>query len=156
MNNRAVVVGDGRNGTTEVPTYDWGSMLSNFFVKFDSILSTHYFNIGNGKITAKQYIEDPRARVVSILKPSAAELTPTELPDVIVPPGLNVTRQWYLFEQIREFCKENCRDLVCPKPKTAKPTGRTSFVSCNTYCELLTTVIVVNSQVENPLVSTPL
>ena len=93
---------------------------------------------------------------MSILKPSAAELTPTELPDVIVPPGLNVARQWYLFEQIREFCKETCGDLVCPQPKTAKPAGRTYFVSSDTYCELLTTVIVVNSQVKNPLVSTPL
>ena len=141
MNNRAVVVGDGRDGTTQVPTYDWGSMLSNFFVKFDNILSTHYFNVGHDKITAKQYVEDPRARVVSILKPSAAELTPTELPDVIVPPGLNVARQWYLFE-IQEFCRENCRDLVSPEPKAAKPTGRT-------------TVIGVNFQVKNPLVSTP-
>ena len=51
-------------------------MLSNLFViKFDSILSTHYFHIGNDKITAKQYIEDPRARVVSIFEPFAVELT---------------------------------------------------------------------------------
>ena len=61
MNNRAVAVGDGRDGTKQVPTYDWGSMLSSLFVKFDSILSTHYINIGIGKIT--------------ILEPSAVEST---------------------------------------------------------------------------------
>lgn len=40
----------------------------------------------------------------------------TDLPDVIPAPGLDNKRQWYLFNQIRDFCRESVRDLVCPKP----------------------------------------
>ena len=79
VKHRAVAVGDWRDGTKHPPTYYWGSMLPNLPVKFDSILSAHHFNIGIGKINASQYIKDPRARVVSILEPSAVELTQKSL-----------------------------------------------------------------------------
>ena len=38
------------------------------------------------------------------------------LPSVIPPQGLSLERKQYLFEKIREFCPEGCKDLVCPDP----------------------------------------
>ena len=39
-----------------------------------------------------------------------------ELPQVVSPAGLSLTRQWYVYRQIREYCKEGTEDVVCPKP----------------------------------------
>ena len=39
-----------------------------------------------------------------------------ELPCVIKPVGLSLQRQWYLYRQIREFCRDGTEDLTCPKP----------------------------------------
>lgn len=47
--------------------------------------------------------------------PSAANLP------VITPPGLSIDRQWYLFNKIREFVKEECKDITCPQPQTQAP-----------------------------------
>ena len=54
-------------------------------------------------------------------KPQAADL-----PSVIPPPGLSLDRKQYLFEKIREFCPEQCHDLVCPDPPsdTTPPTPK--------------------------------
>ena len=67
------------DGTKQTPTYDCRSLLPNLPVKFDSILSAYHFNNGIGKINASQYIEDPRARVKSVLELSAVELTQKSL-----------------------------------------------------------------------------
>ena len=40
------------------------------------------------------------------------------LPEEITAPGLSLERQWYLFQKIREFCPDEVKDLVCPKPST--------------------------------------
>ncbi|MCG8625900.1 MAG: hypothetical protein MJE68_28370, partial [Proteobacteria bacterium] len=54
----------------------------------------------------------------------------TDLPPVIPPSGLSLERQQYLFEKIREFCREGTKDLVCPNPSadtttTITPKGST-------------------------------
>ena len=40
--------------------------------------------------------------------------TPDKLPSVIPPAGLLLARQSYLYNQIREFCRDGTEDLVCP------------------------------------------
>ena len=37
-------------------------------------------------------------------------------PEVIPAKGLSPDRQWYLYDQIRQFCPESTKDLVCPLP----------------------------------------
>ena len=44
-----------------------------------------------------------------------------ELPLRITPEGLPAKRQWYLHDQIREFCRDDTKDLVCPLPTVPKP-----------------------------------
>ena len=39
-----------------------------------------------------------------------------ELPPTITPLGLFSTRQWYLYREIREYCRHGTEDSVCPKP----------------------------------------
>ena len=38
------------------------------------------------------------------------------LPEQIIPPGLSLERQWYLYNKIREFCPDDVKNLVCPEP----------------------------------------
>ena len=44
------------------------------------------------------------------------------LPEEISPAGLDIKRQWYLYEQIRPFRHSTLyADLTCPKPSSPKP-----------------------------------
>ena len=41
----------------------------------------------------------------------------SDLPRVVTPEGLSLTRQWYLYNKIREFYSPEVQDLVCPMPR---------------------------------------
>ena len=48
----------------------------------------------------------------------------TELPDIIPPKGLDLERQWYLYEHIREYCSnDESKDLTCPLPASPLSQG---------------------------------
>lgn len=53
------------------------------------------------------------------------ECIPEGYPQDIPPPGLDPSRQWYLFEEIREFMvmDSSFMDEVCPLPSVQKPTA---------------------------------
>ena len=43
-------------------------------------------------------------------------------PSEVHPPGIDAARHWYLFEQMRPFCRSNlAADMTCPKPTVPKP-----------------------------------
>lgn len=44
-----------------------------------------------------------------------------DLPPITPPNGLSAKRQWYLYNQIREFFREGMEDLVCPLPSVPEP-----------------------------------
>ena len=48
-------------------------------------------------------------------------LPPAELPEELTPPGLDTERQWYLFDEVREFCSEKGADITCPRPTVPNP-----------------------------------
>lgn len=52
------------------------------------------------------------------------------LPSVIQPAGLDSKRQWYLYEQIRPFCKPLTEDLICPLPLVPKPNAKGMIMLC--------------------------
>ena len=37
-------------------------------------------------------------------------------------PGLSLQRQWYLCDNIYDFCWEDAKDILCPRPAGPKPT----------------------------------
>ena len=49
-----------------------------------------------------------------------------ELPPVVPPKGLTSERQWYLYDKIRRYCRDECKDLTCPLPDTPRPSSRQS------------------------------
>ena len=47
----------------------------------------------------------------------------TQLPTVVPPSGLPLERQWYLYSHIREYCSDEVKDEVCPRPVTPLSSG---------------------------------
>ena len=43
---------------------------------------------------------------------------PDSMPKELIPRGMTRERQSYLYREIREFCKEECCDIVCPRKST--------------------------------------
>ena len=61
---------------------------------------------------------------INILKVDHQLLLTAGMPSLTDVKGLDEKRQWYLYEQIRPFCKTNlAADFTCPKPNVPKPSG---------------------------------
>jgi len=59
---------------------------------------------------------------INILKVDPEVVSATGMPQLTQIKGLDPQRQWYLFEQIRPFCKSNLTaDITCPQPNCPKP-----------------------------------
>ena len=75
----------------------------------------HFSHHFPGQVKVKNDCENT-VRTIDLCKEPSWRPTATELPDRIIPPGLSLERQWYLFEKVREYCPDHCKDLVCPRP----------------------------------------
>jgi len=59
---------------------------------------------------------------INILKVDPEVVSATGMPQLTQIKGLDPQRQWYMFEQIRPFCKSNLTaDITCPQPNCPKP-----------------------------------
>ena len=117
------LVGD-LDGTVYVPSYDWSNFFEDHVIKtaLKGISQLHHFRFTAthpGTVFVKAS-RDGVERSIQLLKHPSWKPTATHLPPVIIPNGLSLERQWYLFEKIREFCADEAKDLVCPKPKQAR------------------------------------
>ena len=116
------LVGD-LDGDVHVPTYDWSSFFEDHMIKtaLKGISQLHHFRFSAthpGCVFVKMSSDDVE-RCIQLLKDPAWRPTASNLPPVIIPQGLSLERQWYLYDKIREFCSDETKDLVCPKPKKA-------------------------------------
>ena len=75
-----------------------------------------------GVVSVRERADTPEIEIQLLKNPWLSG--PDELPTVIHPKRLSLERQWYLFDQIRQFCPGSDKDLTCPKPRAAKPTSR--------------------------------
>lgn len=108
------------DGSVLVPMYDWIAFLSRYFRKLQSIKTYHhfFFTKGSTSVSMKKFLHTEE--VTQDLGNSFFNLhglDPEVLPDIIVPKGLDVKRQQYLYKEIREFVSEDKQDLVCPFPR---------------------------------------
>ena len=71
-------------------------------------------------VQVQEYSDSP-AKAASLLKDRSWNPLPTELPPVIQPAGLSSTRQWYLYNEIRQYCTDSTKDQVCPLPTVPPP-----------------------------------
>ena len=131
MVNHAQLVGR-ENGDVLVPTYNWSKFFDEHFKRtaFADIKSHHYFHFdasSPGVVHVQDTCDAPK-KAISVLKDPSWRPPPSALPEVIIPAGLSLERQLYLFEKIREFCNPDVRDTVCPQPPGAPRSNEETHV----------------------------
>ena len=111
-------------GRVIVQSFDWAGFLNPFFKSIKDIKKIHHFTFeeqslrGGDLLIQATCTETPQS--VRFLRDTSISL-PSSMPPVIPPKGLTADRQWYLYDRIREFCPDNCKDKACPKPSMPKP-----------------------------------
>ena len=116
--NTAQLVGT-EDGEILVPTYAWDDFLREHFRKLPGIKSYHHFVLSAsspGVVTLKTFSDSTASTFTLVYDDDNWAPTAEELPPIVQPSGLSNTRQWYLYKQIREFCRAGTEDRVCPLP----------------------------------------
>ena len=119
--NSAQLVGT-EDGTSYVPVGDWQSHLSPYFRPLPGIKSFQHFRFdatAPGKVFARVSLDSPET-TFALLTREASALPPTA-PVAVSPAGMTPQRQWYLHDSIREFVREDQKDILCPRPDVPKP-----------------------------------
>ena len=133
------------DGTVIVPTYDWTSFLGEHVEKCTGIKSYHHLHFSStarGHVFVRERSDSPEVDI-NLLKddwsPSA-----DVLPDRVPPKGLSLTRQWYLYNKIREFCPDSVKDTTLSAPERARSCGycpyHLLFSLCHFSSSLTTTL----------------
>ena len=99
----------GTDGKLEVKFYQWTVFLSKFFHSIPNILSYHRFSVSSGEegiMNLRQYSDSPN-QSYKILRSGMCASSIIGFPESIDVPGLDLARQWYLYENIRQHCKSS-------------------------------------------------
>ena len=81
-----------------------------------------------GSVTCKEFVDCGNEFVVKLF-----DALPEGSPAEILPEGLDLKRQWYLYNEIREFCDARFENLVCPLPSAPLISGMSSFILVNLF-----------------------
>ena len=108
-------------GQDEPPLFyhDWHKYFSLFFTATPNITSYHHFSFHAdhpGTVTLRKYCDSPPI-TFTFLKSSPPK---DALPPILHPEGLRNTRQEYLYDEIRQFCEDEYKDIACPQPFSRK------------------------------------
>ena len=110
-----------QSGEPIVPVYNWVTYLGSHFRSIPHLKKYHHFTFSAthpGVVMLKEYSNTSEKNLDS----GSWSPVASELPSLIVPSGLPLERQWYLYRQIRNYCREGTEDLTCPKPSASTNT----------------------------------
>ena len=119
--NHVQLIGD-HLGNLHVESFDWAKGLSNFFKKIPVITDYHHFKFDANKpgIVSCSVDVDKEYVDINILKPDVT-FNKDFCFEKLLPNGLPLKRQWYLYKEVRPFCKEGTEDIIAPKPSLPEP-----------------------------------
>ena len=123
--NTSQIVCD-EKGSVFVGSFDWSTYLApHDFKRITNLKKYHHFRFSSESpgIAYLKLNADSNEDEVELLK-NSWEPVPHELPPILQPKGLSDERQWYLYEQVCQFCTDDCQDLVCPHHATPNPKRR--------------------------------
>ena len=108
-------------GTTYMKTYDWSSFFESRVIQtsLKGISKMHHsrFTVDHpGCVFVKNSSDQAKETKIDLLQGMSWKPHKNFLPQLIIPPGLSLERQWYLYNKIHEFCSDGVKDLVCPQP----------------------------------------
>ena len=112
-------------GCPQVSFYQWSTFLSNFFTTIPNISTYHSFRVCDSKpgvVFLKEFSDSPEVEHRILKKGITFDAITDAEPQRTRIPGLDLNRQWYLYEHIRQHCKSTlAKDFTCPKPTEPKP-----------------------------------
>ena len=130
--NLAQLVGT-ENGDTLVPVSPWQPLLTSIMTPLKGISGHHHFVFDKqspGTVTYKTNITSEEATHRMLKVP--VNRVPHDPPPPVAAPGLSAQRQWYLFDNIRDYCTEGTQDLLCPRPNMDRPQANQPTPSTST------------------------
>ena len=119
--NHAQLVGD-QTGNVTVASHDWATFFENRVIKsvMKGIKFFSHFRFSSahpGTVYARKSCDVTDEKKIKLLSDMSWRPSPSDLPNALVPEGLSLKRQWYLYEKIQEFVPCEAQDLVCPLPR---------------------------------------
>jgi len=110
------------NGEVLVKVFDWANTFASTFKRIDNLTQYHHFKVNSkeqpGMVKCYKTLESEPI-VLNLLKKNAKDLSNLS-PSELIPAGFSIDRENYLFNDIREFCKDGTEDLVAPHPSNKK------------------------------------
>ena len=121
--NVAQLVG-AQNGEVIVPMFNWSEYFEEVMVKtalkgISRMYHFHFTSTAPGKVFVKDTVDDNQ-RCINLLK-SLWHPSSCGLPNPIIPPGLSLEKQYYLYDKIREFVPRDLQDVVCTHSAQPQP-----------------------------------
>lgn len=114
------LVGDLRD---PVMFFEWKAYLQQYFKTLKHLTDYHHFYIDAkqpGIVTCRESASS-ESFTFNLLKCKTKTPQRGVLPDITVIKGLDPARQWYLYEQIRQYCySDTAKSITCPKPLVPK------------------------------------
>ena len=111
-----------QDGRVIILTRDWAGFLSSYFRRLDGIKQYHHFHFerdhpGAVFLRKTAVAEEEERKLLRVAwRPSVVDKPPS-----ITPQGLSYERRKYLYKKIREYCRDDVRDIVCPDPDSTEP-----------------------------------
>ena len=124
--NESELVGD-HLGNVLVKVFDWSTWFEKVFRKLEGILKYSHFRFSHlrpGEVNCYIDPHGPPVYTKNLIKMEDVEQVKAYLtamkPVEIIPEGFTEQRKAYLYNDIRQFCKEGSKDLVALAVNTAK------------------------------------
>jgi hypothetical protein len=122
--NRCIRVS--KNRASPVMYRDWSSWLAQYFTACKGISTYQHFRMERTHpsiLFVKERKDSEKIKIELAKKkfPFSKEQPPKKLPEQLLPTGLSLKRQWYLYDQIRcHIPYESDKDQTCPEPQLPK------------------------------------
>ena len=104
------------SGKRNVQWYNWSDYLNNSFRSIPAITKYHHFRVDKsapGIVMMREYVNAEETQYTIVKN----EKTVDDLPSVVIPTGMSIERQLYLYEKIRRYCtSEEDATFTCPFP----------------------------------------
>lgn len=116
--NIAQLVGH-EDGRVEVPSFDWQLYFQRHFKPLVGMKKLGHFRMSSrspGVLFYRETLADEEQQFQMCPQPDVTRAALQGNPQAVQLPGLSLERRRYLYQTIREFVREDVRDIVAPNP----------------------------------------
>ena len=129
-----------QEGERVVSSYNWAEMFGpHHKLKIIKTYQHFRFDASMPGVVHYKTSSDSEEQMIVLLKNTAWSPQASSLPNPVVPAGLSVERQWYLYNTIAEYCPETVRERVCPKSNTPLGAALTAHITSSTSTNMAST-----------------